>query len=478
MNLNFGAKTTAGHAAVLMVLAATWLEPAHAQEAPTADQVREALEVRRGELKSTLERAGEIEEDVAKLTKEREEINTRLLETAAQIQSSEGKLTQIENRMGELDAKEKLVRGSLEQRHDQIAKLLAALQRMGRNPPPVIVTKREDALEMVRSAMLLASAFPGMRTQALQLADTLSDLMRLMDDIRTEGEKLRTENIRLNDLKTRLAGLMENKRQSITERQDELKSVREAAAEISRNVTDLDDLIAKFGRAVAENTGLEAYDARLRDQEAGLTEVGDADAPAKAALAVTSPQTEPGAATPDGPASGSAATPSRQVVELTPAGSSLMPGSAGRIAPAIPFHLAKAKLPMPVQGRRVLSYGERTQYGSNSKGIVLETRSGAQVTAPCDGWVVYAGDFRSYGKLLIINAGGGYHVLLAGLSQIDVQPGQFVLAAEPVGSMNTSSQEAAGAGSAAPVLYVEFRKGSQPIDPEPWWAVTHQKAQG
>jgi septal ring factor EnvC (AmiA/AmiB activator) len=125
-----------------------------------------------------------------------------------------------------------------------------------------------------------------------------------------------------------------------------------------------------------------------------------------------------------------------------------------------------------------LTYGERTQYGSNSKGLVLETRSGAQVTAPCDGWIVYAGEFRSYGKLLIINAGGGYHVLLAGLSQIDVQPGEFVLAAEPVGTMTTSKKEPAGAPSAAPVLYIEFRKDGQPIDPDPWWVTVPQKAQG
>jgi septal ring factor EnvC (AmiA/AmiB activator) len=103
------------------------------------------------------------------------------------------------------------------------------------------------------------------------------------------------------------------------------------------------------------------------------------------------------------------------------------------------------------------------------------------VTSPCDGWIVYAGEFRSYGQLLIINAGGGYHVLLAGLSQIDVQPGQFVLAAEPVGTMNgwsTSTQAQPAAVTNAPVLYVEFRKDGSPIDPDPWWVAGHQKVQG
>ncbi|MFD2032980.1 murein hydrolase activator EnvC family protein [Ancylobacter dichloromethanicus] len=63
----------------------------------------------------------------------------------------------------------------------------------------------------------------------------------------------------------------------------------------------------------------------------------------------------------------------------------------------------------------------------------LGTRIEAQVASPSDGWVVYAGPFRSYGQLLIINAGGGYHILLAGMDKITVELGQFVLSGEPVG---------------------------------------------
>ena len=112
----------------------------------------------------------------------------------------------------------------------------------------------------------------------------------------------------------------------------------------------------------------------------------------------------------------------------------------GRIKPAMPFPDAKGLLPLPAQGKRVLKFGEKTQYGSQSKGMVIETRHGAQVVSPSDGWIVYAGEFRSYGQLLIINAGGGYHILLAGLSQIDVQLGQFVLAGEPVGVMSAAAK--------------------------------------
>ena len=171
--------------------------------------------------------------------------------------------------------------------------------------------------------------------------------------------------------------------------------------------------------------------------------------------------------------------PKQAMIELAPSGASLIPGNTGRIKPAIPFASAHGKLPLPAQGRRALAFGDKTQYGGQSKGVVIETRYAAQVTSPCDGWVVYAGEFRSYGQLLIINAGDGYHVLLAGLSQIDVQPGQFVLTAEPVGTMSGGQKNTqTSAQVSGPVLYVELRKDGRPIDPDPWWASGQQKVQG
>ena len=132
---------------------------------------------------------------------------------------------------------------------------------------------------------------------------------------------------------------------------------------------------------------------------------------------------------------------------------------------------------MPAQGRRLLAYGDKNQFGRLMKGLTIETRAGATVVSPCDGWIVYAGEFRSYGQVLIINAGGGYHILLANLARIDVEVGRFVLAAEPVGAM--ASNMTGRPQGVAPVLYVEFRnKEGQSIDPTPWWADGSQKVQG
>lgn len=472
---------------MLTLLTAGAVNAQTSESAASPEEAARVLDAKRRALEDAEIKAKTLQTDVADLDAERERLNARLVETAALIQKSEVQLTSIEGRMSELEAQEKIVRGSLGQRHGQISTLLGALQRMGRNPPPVLITRREDALKMVRSAMLLSSAFPDLKSQALTLAERLDDLVRVMGDIRSEGERLQAETDRLNEARTRLASLMEAKKLTIADRQSELVAVRTASAEISKSVTDLSELISKLDQAVTEKTGLGAYQNELKasppsDPATAKIELAPPPADGLAPAAVT---------TADTPASGETVAPETKVAvlapprlkppiyELAPTPAKLMPGSPGRIKPAIPFATARAKLPAPVQGRRVLAFGEKTQYGGQSKGMVVETRSAAQVIAPCDGWVVYAGEFRSYGQLLIINAGDGYHVLLAGMSQIDVQPGQFVLTAEPVGTMSGDAKKSpAPAQSNSPVLYVEFRKDGRPIDPDPWWIASQQKVQG
>ena len=195
------------------------------------------------------------------------------------------------------------------------------------------------------------------------------------------------------------------------------------------------------------------------------------------------PGTDP-AATPSNPAVTPAAIKPpaadaiapRPAVTLTP-GRGPYIGDTARISPAIPFHQAKGQLPMPAAGEIETQFGEPVEFGGRSKGLIVRTRHGAQITSPTDGWVVYAGKFRTYGQLLIIKAGEGYHVLLAGMSRIDVQSGQFILASEPVGTMKSAPGRRADNDS--PRLYVEFRKDGRPINPRPWWsASSKQKVQG
>jgi septal ring factor EnvC (AmiA/AmiB activator) len=475
----------AGALAGLALLAGVSAGRVAAQAPTNADEAKKKLESKRNELQDVEQKTKTLQTDVQGLAAERERLNSRLVETAELIKKSEAQLTSIETRLGELDEQERILKGSLNQRNDQIAKLLSALQRMGRNPPPVLITQREDALEMVRSAMLLSAAFPELGNQAKALTVRLNELVRVMTEIRTQRDQLRTEMTRLNDGRTRLSGLMEEKRVTLDERQSELKRMRTAAVDISRNVKDLNELITQLDKAVKTNTGLGAYDEQQQKQTAANITPNSSSTPqsplpniapnSPAALPDNQKAPLPGAV-PAAPSTAPSTSKGVNVVELSP-GATL--GSPGRIKPEIAFSDATGRLPTPAQGRQVLSFGEKTQFGGQSKGIVLETRQGAQVTSPCDGWIVYAGEFRSYGQLLIINAGGGYHILLAGLSQIDVQPGQFVLAAEPVGTMSGWSQKPQPAATNnAPVLYVEFRKDGRPVDPDPWWVAGHRKVQG
>jgi murein hydrolase activator len=483
-------------AAALLLRAATAAGAADPPKAP-ADATK-ALETRRAELKSVEKRKRTLRKSVSEIAKERAEIKKRLVDTAALVQKSEARLTATEKRLKELQIREKSLRGSLEKRYAEISGLLSALQRMGRNPPPVIITRREDALKMVRSAMLLATAFPEMRTKALALAKKLNQLVAVMTDIRSESEQIKKETDRLNDMRTRLSSLLETKKQSLAEHEAELVQARNTALEISKSVSDLNDLISRLDVELAKPKAMAAFEAETdalppsnRSAPKTAPVAGPAGGASVASGAPAKPAPEPPKAKPTEtevaallpPPSTAPVRP--PVVELAPAGPSLMPGRPGRIKPAIPFSAARARLPLPAQGRRVLSFGEKTQYGGKSKGLVLETRPSAQVTSPCDGWIVYAGEFRSYGQLLIINAGGGYHVLVAGLSRIDVQPGQFVIAAEPVGTMSGAPRAAPGtlknaaqvstqdsAQSNSPVLYVEFRRNGKPIDPDPWWVAS------
>ena len=126
-----------------------------------------------------------------------------------------------------------------------------------------------------------------------------------------------------------------------------------------------------------------------------------------------------------------------------------------------PLTAQRGRLPYPAVGRVVRRFGAKTDGGGRYKGADIRTSPAATVIAPFEGKVVYSGPFRSYGRLLIIEHGGGYHTLLAGLARLDVTTGVWVLAGEPVGVMGRSAD-------GAPILYIELRKNGDPVDPVPW----------
>lgn len=118
----------------------------------------------------------------------------------------------------------------------------------------------------------------------------------------------------------------------------------------------------------------------------------------------------------------------------------------------------------PVVGAVVKTFGEPGDAGP-ANGVSYDAPPAARVTAPCGGRVVFAGPFRSFGQLMIINCGGGYHMVLAGLDRLDVAVGRPVQPGEPVGVMPSWDPRLPGS---RPLLYVELRQGGQPINPAPF----------
>lgn len=153
------------------------------------------------------------------------------------------------------------------------------------------------------------------------------------------------------------------------------------------------------------------------------------------------------------------------------------PGALGEL-----FSKRKGQLDFPVAGARLKAYGEPDGFGASETGDSFAAVPGAVVSAPADSTVAYSGPYRTYGQLLILNAGEGYYLVMAGMDRIDVDVGQSVVAGEPVAVMGDGATKTAATiavGAAQPVLYVEFRKDGSTIDPGPWWAKPElEKARG
>ena len=405
--------------------------------APDTDAIRQRaleLEAARDQQRSAAELQEKLKAAIAAIGQDRSKLNAQLIDVAGRVRSVETRIDDAEARLRPLDAREAQIRASLDSRRSEIAEVLSALQRAGRRAPPALLVRPEDALMSLRTAMLLGSVVPEMRARAGKLVSDLGELITLRKAIATERDQLALDRDKIAEDQTRLASLVDErqKKQSAAEKDMEAESTRAVA--LARQVDSLQGLIAKMEQDVkgaakaAETASLQGTPAALN----GKPNLGALKDP-------------------------------------------------GRLSPAMAFASTKGSLAMPVNGVKIREFGGSDGVGGLQKGISLASRAGAQVTTPCDGWVVYAGPFRSYGQLLILNAGGGYHVLIAGMERISVSIGQFVLTGEPVATMGSTSQIASvlAANATRPVLYIEFRKDGTPIDPGPWWAANEgEKVRG
>jgi septal ring factor EnvC (AmiA/AmiB activator) len=414
----------------IAVLATAAITAAHA-EAPADLAARHSetsgeIERITSELSLSDARQKTLADEIARIRKDNASITTALIQAAKTEKKLSEDVASMETRLSDLQEQRDSIRLSLSERRGVLAEVLGALQRMGLNPPPAILVRPEDALSSVRSAILLGAVVPELRAETTVLIADLKELSRVGETIAAERARLMATIAEQAEGRTRLSLLLDEKKKLQTGSELTLKAEQLRAAKLASKAGNLKDLIASL------EAGMEA--ARKAAETARLAEEARAQREALSAER----------AVPEG----------------------------NRLTSAAPFPALHGLLSLPVSGRKILSFGHVDDAGVTAFGDTVRTQSGAIVTAPSDATVLYAGAFRSYGQLLILDAGGGYHVVLAGLGRISVSQGQTVLAGEPVGAMGETRIASASPDdsvNAQPELYIEFRKDQKPVDPAPWW---------
>lgn len=418
---------------------ATPAAPVRTRDDPRQEKQRreDALRALEQTARDNAESRGRLEREIATLKADQPRLAAALVEAGRRTREAEERARATEARLDALLLQENAIRRSLESRRGLLAEVLGGLQRLGRSPPPAFLLRPGDLLAGLRSAMLLGAVTPVLRDEARRLVEDLGELARLRSAIAADRAVLQAEYSSLAAERDRLAALIQARQERLAAAEQDVRRERSRGERLGQEAQTLRDLIARMEEEAAQAARREA-EAR-EAAEAGAREVRQKIAEAE--------REEP-----------------------------------ARLAPRRAFAELRGTLVHPASGRTLREFGAPDGAGGAMRGMAIATRPRAVVTTPAEGTVVFAGPFRSYGRVLIINAGGGYYLLLAGVDSIQVEVGQFVLAGEPVAQMGEVAAPAAALGvveTDSPVLYVELRRDGTPIDPGPWWAKTQsERARG
>ena len=382
-------------AAFLLLFLLAFVVPATAQE--RSQDPAKKLRAVETELKRNQEQRRNLKKQQQNLKGDLRKLKADLVVTARKIQDRENAADELERRIAKLSDEESGLRAHLKDTRAQFAITIAALQRISRLPPEAMVAVGSHPADTVRGAILLRSVLPRIEQEARELRRHLARL----DRVRMESASQR--------------GLLGDQLESLENDRKKLARL------VARNKKRASQLARKTRSEVRKTK-------RLAKRAKGLQELLKGIERNRKHVRVRTRKTQRH----DPPVS--------KVVKRDIA----KPNGK-------PVRLSKGRLKYPVSGRVVELYGQASGEGVTSKGIKIATRPRAQVIAPFGGRVVFAGVFRRYGQLLIIEHGEGYHSLLAGLARIDSVIGQRVLPGEPVGVMGD-------ADAANRSLYLEFRR--------------------
>ncbi len=373
------------------------------------------------------------------------DLNAKLVQTAALIQAREQEVLDGETRLDELKLRRRSQLARFDSQRGDLSHLLGAMQRLGRQPPALLLVRSDAAIEHVRGATLLGAVIKSVEQEAAVLREDLTEIDRL-EAVMTEEHQLHVARlVELQEEQKTLAALL-----------GEQKGQQTALIEAAAAKADIMAAIAQKSR--------DAGDLLVRLEKTVETEINPATLPRP------KPQTPQTAAVEEKEIT-------RDYAMLSP-GQPVIPETARPVL----FSAARGLLVMPARGKIVANFGAKDSSGATRRGISVRTRESAEVVAPFDGKVVFAGPFRAYGQLLILEAGEGYHILLSGLSMVHSVVGQNVTKGQPVGRMGTGPKgdvyAQPGGGSDLRDLYVEFRKDGKPFNPMPWLKVSEKKVNG
>lgn len=391
-------------------------------------------------------------------------LKTTIIETAEQIQMLEAALFEAEKRLEQLTDDEHIATVTMREERDKLYHLLSAMQALERQRPPALIVNPNDAVQAVRSAILMDQILPVLRDRTDSLVQQINDLKILRADIKRETEDIARSETRLMEEKTN----NEFRMGKIADQQQQLQQAssvdRKRITELANQARNLKSLIKQLGAEAKKS----AAERKIAENEPDPAPDLRKNTPVPAA----------------NPARGDNATSTPNSNDLI---AKYTPKLPRILVPKLKFTEALGQIKLPVAGSAVLNYGDTDELGRKAEGISITTRANAQVVAPFSGKIAYAGPFLEFDQLLLIDVGEGYHIVLTGLTTIFGSVGDTLRSGEPVGLMGSdafAANHSAGAraahvpGGTRQLLYMEFRKNGDPINPRRWLVKDERKANG
>lgn len=412
--------------------------PALAATRPAPDAAREQLQAAERDRAARLAAGRAAAERARAAQAEEARLAASRVEAASRLRVTEDQLAEVAARMDALSRRQAEAEARLKARAAAMAPLLPLIERLSLYPAETLLAVPEPPERALRAVQVLRGISRQLEEDAAALRAQEAEIAGLKHQAAVEAPKLAAARAAQAAQAGALDRQLDQARQG---RQD----AEDAAAEAERHAA------ADAAQADTLRGVLAQLEADRRAAEARAREEADAAARKKHAAEAE-------------------AARQRQAALARPAGPGLN-AAAGDGAAPVSFAAGKAsgRVVSPVAGHVVRAFGAASDAGP-AQGMSYQAPPAARVVSPCGGKVVFAAPFRSFGLLLIVDCGGGYHFVLAGLERIDVQVGRSVQAGEPVGVMPGWDP---GTPGSRPALYVELRRNGQPVNPAPWL-----KAQG